>query len=328
VGNIPILFSKIRIDNNGIPHIIAVSYDTGDVFHITREDSIWDVEQVLTFFPYLAGVSTKIDSSNTIHVALTGNIPVAVGYAHDDPEWSYSVLVNEGAYGNVKIDLGLGQRPALTYNFYYPEGELHQALLEFNGSSWDTTYFDTSFSSTGALPFAYDPDNRPHLILYKGGEPPENRAMIHTYRMDNSWSYDTVAVGPFLPQDLSADGESNLHLHFSGVDGRGFYYGIKDLSTGIHDYPVPIKRDFEVLNSYPNPFNTATVIKYNLPSLANVTVEIYDLLGRRIEELVQAEQQAGYHQITWDAGDKSSGVYFYRIQAGEYSETKKMLLLR
>jgi hypothetical protein len=86
--------------------------------------------------------------------------------------------------------------------------------------------------------------------------------------------------------------------------------------------------EFFISQNYPNPFNATTVIHYSLPDPSNVAIEIYDLLGRRVETLMQGEQPAGYHQIIWDAGDKSSGMYFYRIQAGEYTEMKKMVLLK
>ncbi len=66
----------------------------------------------------------------------------------------------------------------------------------------------------------------------------------------------------------------------------------------------------------------------HLPYSADVTVEIYDILGRRIETLVHAQQQAGHHQVIWNAENAVTGIYFYRIEAGDYDETKKMVLLK
>jgi hypothetical protein len=70
------------------------------------------------------------------------------------------------------------------------------------------------------------------------------------------------------------------------------------------------------------------MIQYSLPSAADVTIVILDILGRKLETLVNARQSAGYHQIVWDASNHSSGIYFYRIQAGEYAETRQMVLLK
>lgn len=85
---------------------------------------------------------------------------------------------------------------------------------------------------------------------------------------------------------------------------------------------------FTLYQNYPNPFNASTTISYRLNSAAAVTVEVYDILGGRIETLAQGEQSPGDYSIVWDAGAKPSGVYFYRIEAGQYSETRKMVLLK
>jgi hypothetical protein len=83
-----------------------------------------------------------------------------------------------------------------------------------------------------------------------------------------------------------------------------------------------------LLGAYPNPFNGATSIRYILAEDSRVVVGIYDILGRKVETLVRERESPGLHQVTWEAESRSSGLYFYRVQAGEFSETKKMLLVR
>lgn len=83
-----------------------------------------------------------------------------------------------------------------------------------------------------------------------------------------------------------------------------------------------------LLGNYPNPFNANTVIKYRLDSSCEATIEIYDLLGRKIETLLNEYQPAGNHRVTWSAAGQPSGVYFYKVRAGEFSETKRMVLLK
>lgn len=97
--------------------------------------------------------------------------------------------------------------------------------------------------------------------------------------------------------------------------------------TDIADNNTQLPVD-SFLRNYPNPFNASTTIKFGLPEAGPVTVSIYDILGRKVETLMQGEQPAGYHQVVWDAGKRSSGMYFYRIEAGDYAETKKMVLLK
>ena len=109
----------------------------------------------------------------------------------------------------------------------------------------------------------------------------------------------------------------------------GAYGGGDSVLVDIHDDKepeTPIR--FGLSQNYPNPFNSKTLIRYNLPEASEVTISIYDILGRKVETLVQGEQPAGYYQVVWDGKNQSSGMYFYRIQAGEYAETRKMVLIK
>jgi hypothetical protein len=98
--------------------------------------------------------------------------------------------------------------------------------------------------------------------------------------------------------------------------------------------PKPVELSEIALDqNHPNPFNPATDISFSLPSAARVTLEIYNILGERVATLVDSELGAGSHTVTWNSTDISgntvaSGVYFYRLQAGETVMTKKMVLLQ
>jgi hypothetical protein len=82
------------------------------------------------------------------------------------------------------------------------------------------------------------------------------------------------------------------------------------------------------LTLYPNPFNARTTISYSLPRDSEIEIAIYDITGRKIETLVQGQQTAGEHLVVWDGKDLPSGLYFYRINAGEYSQTRSGVLLK
>lgn len=95
------------------------------------------------------------------------------------------------------------------------------------------------------------------------------------------------------------------------------------------DEPKPhIPSSFSLSQNYPNPFNPDTRIDYALPEASHVTLEIYDMLGRRVASLIDEEQEPGYHQAVWNAKDCPSGMYFYRLKAGSFTETKKMILMK
>ena len=85
---------------------------------------------------------------------------------------------------------------------------------------------------------------------------------------------------------------------------------------------------FALYNNYPNPFNPTTTINYQLPEKGHVALIIYNLLGEEIVKLVNEHKDAGYHTFQFNANDLSSGMYLYRIQAGEFSDVKKMLLIK
>lgn len=101
-----------------------------------------------------------------------------------------------------------------------------------------------------------------------------------------------------------------------------------DYQTEIDEKKSFMPADFALFQNYPNPFNARTVIEYALPYTAIVTVEIFDILGCRVETLVQREQAAGHYLIEWNAIGKTSGVYFCRIQSGKLSETRRLVLLK
>jgi hypothetical protein len=85
---------------------------------------------------------------------------------------------------------------------------------------------------------------------------------------------------------------------------------------------------FDLAQNHPNPFNNTSVIRYSIPQLSNVTLKIFNTLGEELETLVNEEKQTGTYEVTWNAANLPSGVYFYRLQAGRFVETKKMILLK
>jgi len=85
---------------------------------------------------------------------------------------------------------------------------------------------------------------------------------------------------------------------------------------------------FAVAQNYPNPFNPTTTINFALPEASHVKLVVYDLQGRMVAELVNGTRDAGVHEVTWDASDLASGLYFYRITAGDFNAVKKMMLVK
>jgi len=87
-----------------------------------------------------------------------------------------------------------------------------------------------------------------------------------------------------------------------------------------------IPKEFKLGQNYPNPFNPATQIAYQLPGQRHVTLTVYNVIGQEIARLVDEMQEPGYKTISWNAGRMPSGVYYYRLQAAEFVETKSYCL--
>ena len=99
-------------------------------------------------------------------------------------------------------------------------------------------------------------------------------------------------------------------------------------STGINFISSEIPSNYSLFQNYPNPFNPSTNIKYQISKNSFVILKVYDLLGREISTLVNELQKAGVYEVQFSNSELTSGIYFYRMQAGNYSETKKMVYIK
>jgi hypothetical protein len=116
-----------------------------------------------------------------------------------------------------------------------------------------------------------------------------------------------------------------------GNGGIGSYAIIDDLSlggsTGVSDDQVTIN-SFKLDQNYPNPFNPSTSIQFQIPKSSFVNLKVYDILGNEVAILVNEEKPAGNYEVSFIASQLSSGIYLYKIQAGSFVETKKMILMK
>ena len=102
--------------------------------------------------------------------------------------------------------------------------------------------------------------------------------------------------------------------------------GLMMTKTFIFSYVGP--KEFKLEQNYPNPFNPSTVISYQLPVVSNITLKVYDILGSEVITLVNEQQEPGYYEVQFNAANIASGMYVYRLQAGDFISVKKMLLIK
>jgi len=138
-------------------------------------------------------------------------------------------------------------------------------------------------------------------------------AVLINYRPSNWWTFSSAL-------DVMMWDAVNTISTWPGHD-------LFDSLTVIQNNKT-IAQHYQLYQNYPNPFNPGTTIGYNLAVNSDVKLSIYDISGQKVTTLVSERQHAGYHQINWDASQLASGIYYYHLRTENYSEMKKMILLK
>ena len=144
--------------------------------------------------------------------------------------------------------------------------------------------------------------------------------------IDNSINNTNIEIKQFFINEM----ESESGFEITDSDGnlsitKNIYLNFTELSNQVVDVP----EIFDFRQNYPNPFNPITEISFDLPIGVNVDIDIYDIKGNKVHDLIKDIYfNAGRHNITWNASNHPGGIYFYRITAGEFSKTHKMILLK
>jgi photosystem II stability/assembly factor-like uncharacterized protein len=147
----------------------------------------------------------------------------------------------------------------------------------------------------------------------------------------DSWLSQSFADSPNFRMPVGSSILSSHEMFLSGGSGTSSAF-IYHTTNGGTAFALPEESlrptAITLSQNYPNPFNPSTTIKYDLPRDTRVSLKIYDVLGREVATLANGEEKAGFKSREWNAGGFASGVYFYRIQAGEYTAIRKMLLIK
>ena len=203
------------------------------------------------------------------------------------------------------------------------------------GNSMTPDYPDFNVDTARANRIIFpDGDNDGRLFGMGALVPLDSNEVLYTYRSVNpdTSNYEGEPIAVFHRGENYKTAFINFPLYYVEPPyGEEIFAGILQLmeATGIDDNPgsgLPDKTS--LLQNYPNPFNANTTIKYELKKSAKVTISVYDILGRKVGDIFSGYRPAGVHSTVWQAAELSSGVYFYRIQAGDYSAIKKCVLLK
>ncbi|MCH7519980.1 MAG: T9SS type A sorting domain-containing protein, partial [Candidatus Dadabacteria bacterium] len=137
---------------------------------------------------------------------------------------------------------------------------------------------------------------------------------------------------PIVSADFDGDGDQDLAVGLSSsANSIAVLLNLTIISpVGVNDREglSSVPELYSLSQNYPNPFNPVTTIRFALPEAGNVLLVIYNLRGEEVVRLANGARPAGYHEVIWNATNFASGMYFYRLQAGEFTEIRKMILLK
>ncbi len=150
--------------------------------------------------------------------------------------------------------------------------------------------------------------------------------IIRTTNSGNGWFIDTMFT--------SISGLTSLYFtdlltgYVVGSNGVILKTTTGGNLLGIEPISLEVPNKYSLSQNYPNPFNPSTTIKFDIPKESNVKVSVFDILGNEVQSLIDENVKAGEYKVTWDGTNYASGIYFYKLQAGEFTQTRKMLLIK
>jgi hypothetical protein len=301
----------------------------------TGKTYLVDPIQIDTLYSYECGITTDFEETQILDSNYCGSLTSIISNYY--PTRRYITKYSAANYTSNII--------------YYPDGDFISYFIgeiissnegiEICFNEDDYYLYLLSFPDLDTIWYArfYRPDNYLNWMakfIYTAGIDMNNISYVVCRELNtNSYGFYNGENGSekwFIPYcNRTLNGAANIHLNQTN-----YLYSLN--ADTIHFYALAPYVDinnpeitptaFFLAPNYPNPFNASTMIEYGLPESGPVKVDIYDILGRKIQTLVDETQSAGYQQVVWNGEYSPSGTYFYRIQAGEKSLTQKCLLLK
>jgi len=288
---------------------------------VTFNNTVWMYWEVLYLGP--KGIFTATETSDWAE-ASSSNLPTTTVKKFIASDTTlFAILVNDGLYSRTKSSEWWFKRNSHSKGFSVDRNTWYSFGTDSIYASIDA---GTNWKGVSIIPNTQNTINS--LVEVDG-----RYFILDNFNKILSTSIDTMKTW----ESHYATGEDNIDILFGHLNGK--VYAASSEKTGLYVYgEAPTTSIDSELNTtperiqleqnYPNPFNPSTTIRFSLNKPSFVSLAVFDVLGNRVKQLIESNVSNGQHQIQFDASQLSSGMYFYRLQSGDFMETKKMLLIK
>ena len=304
------IFGSIQIISSGLRDIFIAKYDVSG-------NCIWAKQAGGIYDDYGQGISTD-ENENTYVTGIFKGTATFGTIQLDSYGYKDIFIAKYDASGNC-----VWAKQAGGINDDYSKG----ISTDVNGNTYVTGHFGgtvafgtkqlVSYGGGDIFIAKYDESGNCIWAKQAGGN-----SSVRGFAISTGANGNTYVTGSFA--DTASFGTTQL-VSYGGQDI--FVAAIDDISSTDEGLSL-IPSKTQLYQNYPNPFNPSTTIKYQIPELSFVVIKVYDLLGKEITTLVYEEKPAGAYEVEFDAFSFTSGIYFYRINFGDFAATKKMILLK
>ena len=259
-----------------------------------------------------------------------------VNFATNDASWNNAIsgVGDVVYYGTNATKLYKSTNFGTTWTPTTPTGEANSEALWFNTATNGLIGGATTVqqTTTGGSTFTTVTAPGTGAVLGITGTATDNYWLIR-----GSSVYKTTNTGATWTTDYTSPGTATFNYIVKARNGSPYLYAVKTngtiskyggSTTGINPGNPGIVGNYSLNQNYPNPFNPTTKISFALPVSGLVTLKVYDMLGKEVANLVNEQMNSGSYSIDFNAASLSSGIYFYTLKSGSFTETKKMLLVK
>lgn len=352
-GSYPDAATCVAVDNSGNVYISGYRYSPAPGPHsgiATIKYNSSGIQQWVAIYDYAANGSHKandivVDNSGNVYIggysdtAALGRTYLVVKYNSSGvPQWQarYSSGVPQTTVEAVSIALYQNNFLYVTGYCVYASTYYDYVTIKYNSSGaqqWVTQYHNGT-----DLPTKLVLDGLGNAYVTGSSSSLTNGEDILTAKYNSAgiqqWvaRWDGAAHNNDQGRDIAVDAAGNVYVTGRALTGANNddYVTIKysQLPAGIIQVSGEIPQEFALGQNYPNPFNPVTNIGLRIADFGFVSVKVYDITGKQVAELVNEDLGPGVYNVDFDAGYLGSGIYFYKIEAGNYTETRKMVLIK